>query len=379
MQKGKYNTIVDSAWGSSAKGAASARLAEIYKIENVASTNLPNAGHTCIANGEKFVGKVLPTPIFIKKHGRGHPDMTAWVGPTSGFEAGQLQGEISQIGLTVGKDLHIHSRAAVVEKQHIDAESPGGILSTEHVSSTMSVSGAVVAMKMMRLPGVKLAKDLDGLETVGPMDFYRGIWSRLEKGESFLHEVSQGWALSLNSGTHYPTCTSRECTPQQAYADMGVRPNMVGDVYMNVRTFPIRVGNNYDSSGKQVGYSGDCLPDQIETSWADIGKNADMPQDETDSLLLKEKTTVTKKLRRVFTPSWTLLKDSAEFCGATKLILNFPQYIHWSAYGIRGEHKEFLNLHPAVRAYVDKMQEVTNLPVVMIGTAAEHDSYIWLG
>lgn len=174
-------------------------------------------------------------------------------------------------------------------------------------------------------------------------------------------------------------CTFRDCTPQQAYADFSILPSMVGDVYLNVRSFPIRVGNNYTADGKQVGYSGDFCDDQVETTWEQIARDAEMPPDEAAALAERERTTVTKKIRRVATQSWKLLRYAADSTGATKVVLNFPQYIHWSAYGVRGGMKEFRELHPKVRSYIDKMEEATNLKVVMIGTSAQHDDYIWLG
>jgi adenylosuccinate synthase len=195
--------------------------------------------------------------------------------------------------------------------------------------------------------------------------------------EAFLHEVSQGFALSLNSGTHYPFCTSRECTPQQAYADFGLLPSMIGDVYLNVRSKPIRVGNNYDQNGVMVGYSGDCLSDQHELTWEQVGVEAEMPADEIAGLAERERTTVTKKIRRVYSESWQLLTISAKFCGATKLVLNFPQYIHWSSYKLRGGNEILTRLHYKVRNYLDKMQEATNLSVIMIGTGPDHNDYIY--
>jgi adenylosuccinate synthase len=87
---------------------------------------------------------------------------------------------------------------------------------------------------------------------------------------------------------------------------------------------------------------------------------------------------VTKRIRRVATQSWSLLEDAARNCCATKLVLNFPQYIHWSAHGLRGGYEMRAKLHPKVREYVDKMEDVTGLPVTLIGTGAEHDQYIYL-
>lgn len=375
MIKGKFNCIVDSAHGSSAKGAASTRLVDIYKVENVSSCNFPNAGHTATQDNKKFVSKALPTPAFLNMIGRAHPRL--WLGPGSGFDLNQIAKELVQTGYK-SQELFMHERAVIVTDRHIAMESPGGLQSTEYISSTMSGSGAAYAEKAMRRPEVLTAKSNDNFLTLAPMEFMKAVRRQLELGNTFMHEVSQGFALSVNHGTHYPTCTFRDCTAQQAFSDFCITPNLVGDVYLNVRSFPIRVGSNF-RDGKQVGYSGDFCSDQQETTWEQIAKDANFPPEEAAQLAERERTTVTKKIRRVATQSWSLLADSAQAIGATKLILNFPQYIHWSAYRTRGGLETFRKLHPNVRAYVEKMEETTNLPVVMIGTSAEHEDYIWLG
>jgi adenylosuccinate synthase len=369
MQKGKFNCVVDSAWGSSAKGAASTRLAAIYEVPHISSGNYPNAGHTAIVDGKKFVAKAIPTAAILE------PKRDLWIGPNSGFNIEQFKKEISQTNTPMDR-VHIHERAMIVEQRHIDSESPHGAQSTERVSSTMSGSGAALTEKAMRKPEVKLAKEMFP-NSLPPMVFVRNIREKLKNNEMFLHEVSQGFALSLNHGTHYPFCTSRDCTPQQTYSDFGILPSMVGDVYLNVRTFPIRVGNNF-RNGVQTGYSGDFMPDQTELSWEQIGREAEMPQSEIDILAEKERTTVTKKIRRVASFSWQLLQESAEFCGATKLILNFPQYIHWSSYKMFGGKATFQKIHPKIREFIDKMESTTNLRVTMIGTGPEHNDHIFL-
>jgi adenylosuccinate synthase len=375
MRAGQFNTIVDSAWGSSGKGAASTRLADIHNVEHLSSANYPNAGHTVRIAGETIVFKALPSGAALTKIGK-RPKL--WLGCNSGFYADVIVNEMRVTGYLGTKDVHIHDRAMVVETRHAAAEAPEGKQSTLTISSTMSGSGAAITEKAMRQPDVTLARDIRP-EAEKPWDFWLGMQNRMILGQTFLHEVSQGFALSLNWGTHYPHCTSRDCTPQQAYADFGIQPHQAGDVYLNVRSLPIRVGNNFDAAGRQIGYSGDAMPDCQELTWGQVASEAEMPADEAAKLAERERTTVTKKIRRVFSPSWQLLEFSAKFCGATKLILNFPQYIHWSANKVRGDHLAKRSLHHKVRTYIDEMEDVTGLPVVMIGTGADHDDYIRCG
>jgi adenylosuccinate synthase len=376
MQSGKFNILVDLSWGSSGKGAVSTRLADIFTINNASSCNGANAGHTTIHNGQKFVFKVLPSPSSLLPF-KGKK-IKNWLGPTSGFFKNQLDKEIKMVGVN-RDDLIIHERAIIADESHIQMEREGPF-STLHLSSTMSGAGASATCKAMRLKSVNLAGKLDKEQynVVSNTDFPTMIRKELAAGNTFLHEVSQGFALSLNHGTHYPHCTSRDCTPQQAVNDMGIQFRDVGDIYANVRSFPIRVGNNYDEHGNMIGYSGDCMPDQEETTWAKIGQDAEMPQSEIDILAEKERTTVTKKIRRCYTMSWEYLKYSTQFVGGDYLVLNFPQYIHWSCHKARGGKEAFLKLHPKVRTFVDKMEETTKRQVVMISTGADHDDYIWV-
>lgn len=376
MQSGKFNCVVDSAWGSSGKGAVSTRLADVHGVYHLSSANYPNAGHTVCFDDRSFVFKCLPSGAALNSFVK---DRWLWLGANSGIDQDVLLKEIKETDSV--ERVIIHDRAMIVEDRHRQAEAGGGSQSTLAISSTMSGSGAAITEKAMRQPNVKLARDLESTlklycRVARPWDFWDRTNEQLEAGNTFLHEVSQGFALSLNWGTHYPHCTSRDCTPQQAYADFGIQAKSIGDVYLNVRSFPIRVGNNFDADGNQIGYSGDAMPDCKETSWEEIGANAEMPTNVIEALAEKERTTVTKKIRRVFTPSFELLRFSAKFSGATHLVLNFPQYIHWSAYKKRGGSLAFSQLHRSVRSYVERMEAITDLPVAMIGTGPDHYDFI---
>jgi adenylosuccinate synthase len=371
MQKGKFNILVDAAWGSSGKGAVAARLADIYRPTDLSASNFPNAGHTVEIVGRRVVFKVLPSAAALILRDI-HYAPRLWIGPNSGFWLDDFVKEQSVL-LYPKNRVHVHARSIIMDCRHRDAEAPHGELSVEHISSTMSGAGAAFSEKAMRRPEVQTAARAG----IADMLFQARFDERLASGKTVLHEVSQGYALSINHGTHYPYCTFRDCTPQQAIADFLVKPHQVGDVYLNVRTFPIRVGNNF-RDGKQTGYSGDFYPDQQEVNWEEVGAMAEMPAEEIAALAERERTTVTRKVRRVATQSFQLCREAAFRCGATKIVLNFPQYIHWSAHKLRGGPEMRQKLHPLVRAHIDRLEDCTGLPVVMLGTGAEHEDYIVL-
>ncbi len=408
MIQGKFNVILDQAWGSSGKGKTSAWLADRFGATTVSSSNFPNAGHTArFADGTKFVAKAIPTAAILKKvKGMG---MECFVSPGSGFDPKQLFKEWAECGFP---KLLVHDRASVVDETHKARESAGSE-STKHVASTMQGSAAAIVDKVLRKSDVRLAGSLRGfltdylrsahasipgfteahearfgtgpdqgealesLQVVDPLEFRTMTRNLINSGATWLHEGSQGYALSIDHGSHYPHCTSRNCTLQAQMDHMAVPPSLVGDVYLNLRTYPIRVGNVVED-GKQVGFSGDFYPDCEELTWEEVARRAGMPPHEAAALAERERTTVTKRIRRVATFSFEGLRDAARVNGATKLVLNFAQYLNWDDAGLKGGRGAFALLSSKTRAFIDKVEEAAGVPVVLIGTGADHEDMISL-
>lgn len=397
MQSGKFNVLLDQHAGSSGKGAMSSRLVGKYGVSHVSSANYPNAGHTIQLGEKKFIAKAIPTACGL--HAFQGRDVVGYISPGSGFSWAQLLKEWKECGLP---KLVIHERASVVTDNHKRREEAGE-QSTRHIASTMQGSGAAIVDKVMRLPHTKLAGPFDFnfeyrtdpgfnsffienpnlresfLEKVKieqALEFRRLVQGILTAGNTWLHEGSQGYALSIDHGIQYPYTTSRNCDTQMALSYMGVAPQLLGDVYLNLRTFPIRVGNVYEADGTQTGYSGDWYTDQTETTWEAVAAGANMPEHVAKALSEKERTTVTKRVRRVSTFSWVGLEDAVKTCGATKLCVNFPQYLDWNDNGLRGGKEAFNKLSQKTREFIDRCETVAQIPVVMVGTGADHRDLI---
>lgn len=366
MKFGKFNIVIDGQWGSCGKGLVASYLAGAHHVSIASTNNLPNAGHTAMLDGgATFVSKILPVSVFLNTLGQ---DVKGYIGPGAGFRLQQLFYEMEQCKIAP-EDVRIHPRAMVVTDQHAALErgerSEEG---TKHIASTMQGSGAAQAEKMMRGSSVRLARDYPELEGMIVENWLDEVHSLLD-GTMWLHEGSQGFSLGVNHGSHYPQCTSRECTTSREMADMGLAPQQVGDVYVVIRPYPIRVGNVVEN-GQQVGYSGDCYSDQIEMNWAEIKKLAGYP-DEVD---LKEMTTVTKRLRRVFSFSMNQVRQACMVNGATKLVLNFANYLDYRCYGTRGNDVQ--GLPAAVRSFIDQLENDLNLPVALVGTGPSV-AHVW--
>jgi adenylosuccinate synthase len=388
MQTGKFNVILDQAFGSSGKGKVSTWLADHFNITYTSSANAPNAGHTALfEDGTKFVAKAIPTAAILKKiKGFG---IQCFLSPGSGFSIPQLVKEWKESGKPV---IYIHDRANIITADHKKRESEGAE-STKHIASTMQGSAAAIVDKVLRKANCVLAKTgipqfieanpdlyelnefIECVKVLPAQEFRNLTYSVIDNGNIWLHEGSQGYALSIDHGFQYPFCTSRNCTVQAAMDYMAIPPAMVGDVYLNLRTYPIRVGNVVED-GEQTGYSGDFYPDSKEITWEDVAHRAGMPVSEAVILAERERTTVTKRIRRVSTFSYIGLQDAIRVNGATKLTLNFIQYINWNDNGLKGGKEAFEKLSKESRTFIDNIEKAANIPVVLVGTGANHNDII---
>ena len=352
MQNAKFNIVVDGQFGSCGKGLISTYLVHRYNIKNVSTTNMANAGHTAVnIDGSKHIGKALPAAAILRNW---YPtifgNMFVHIGPTAGFTVAQFHKESVQT-LTPAPWLRVHPRAGVINERHARWESSDiDPASTKHIASTMQGCGAMLAEKILRGAQVRLAENYSELDSYVVSNFVHFIHSAMNEGATFLHEGAQGFSLGINHGHSYPYCTSRECTAMQIAADMGIPHQLIGDVIMVIRPYPIRVGNVVEN-GKQVGYSGDWYPDQEEITWEQIG-------------VPPEITTVTGRMRRVATFSWQELKVAARINGATQIAVNFANYLDPLCYGI----KDVEALSPRIVEFCSKVQTSTGVPVRYIGT-----------
>lgn len=382
MQSQKFNVVTDGQYGSCGKGLITTALAHKHKPEVLSTTNMANAGHTAVwHDGRKFVAKALPSATvlskWMKSEGQEY-DPIIIVGASAAFQKEQLLKEIEECGTN---KIFIHPRAGVITDEHTQAER--GTTGTKHIASTMQGCGSFLADKIMRRENLKLARDYPALkrylinslsEIVG-----QGRWNKcappilfknmMASGYTFLHEGSQGFSLDINHGSHYPFCTSRSTTAVQNLSDMGLSACDLGDVYLVIRPYPIRVGNVVEN-GETVGYSGDCYYDQTEISWEKVVEESGAPRTAIDDILNNELTTVTKRLRRVFTFSRTQLMEAAAVNGATKIALNFANYIDWSCSGVN----QFDDLSMKIKDFIKMIEDIVMIPVSIVGTGPKNDN-----
>lgn len=294
--------LVDGQFGSTGKGLAADLLEQYddaigYEV-NVVTTNAgPNSGHTAIleSGGRVFTQQV---PVFsacrgVRRRGQDAPNPMTYLNGGAVLDMSYVEKECEEFGLSP----YIHHAAAIINQSSHDAFDPKSL---DKIASTGKGVGQAMAAKVLRMDynyGA-YANRYKHIVARGAQDLRR---------RTVFVETAQGFSLGINSG-FYPYTTSRECSVPQALADAGIAPADLQGVFMTIRAHPIRVGNTKD------GDSGPCYPDQMEISWDELGVEAEL-------------TSVTKRVRRVFTFSKMQLEQACLVNRPNVILLNFCNYL----------------------------------------------------
>lgn len=335
VQRGRCTVVVGGQFGSEGKGLAAGWMASTSFAPDYAVTNAgAQAGHTTVLpNGEKFVTYHLPTfgVMAVKgqsmraPHDYSKPDRTvSYVCGGSIIDPAQFEQELKDCGVPRDRVV-IHPRAAVITPE-AKAEERDAASSTARLASTQKGVGATIAAKVMRR--ARLAKDFFDTQIVD-------LNAELRRGASVTLEIPQGTGLSINHGAAYPHCTSRDCWVASGLNDAGIHPHFLGDVMMVVRTFPIRVGNLTDDDGNVIGESGPFYEGSFELDWAKHFPGVE-----------PERTTVTKRVRRIATWSDVQYRHSLELNRPNVVLLNFVNYFQtFAEFEARVKAMKFIHDH----------------------------------
>jgi adenylosuccinate synthase len=285
----------DGQYGSTGKGLLASVIAEAVTdaIDVVATNAGPNSGHTAYhpLTGDKVMTQQIPVAsAMLSSWDCPH---TCYLNGGAVIEPSILMDECSKYWAS-GTELIIHPAAAVIHKHH-----QGDQLS--HIASTGKGVGPAMADKLLRKSDV-----VWGDATQSDEDL-REFMSALPSLRTFV-ETAQGWSLGINSG-FYPHVTSRECSVAQAVADMGMPPSWCKKSIVSLRTYPIRVANHPDGHS-----SGGVYPDQHEITFGQLGQK-------------EELTTVTKRVRRIFTWSRMQFREMLVANAPDAIFINFLNYL----------------------------------------------------
>lgn len=307
--------VVDLQFGSTGKGAIAGYLSYTGDFDTVISANMPNAGHTAYDHmGVKYVHKVLPSGIFNKGIKR------VMIGPGAVFDPARLEEEVRfaiNSGWLTKAWVFVHNMSVPLTSKMKEAEESSPVTA---IASTAQGSMIAQVAKMTRNPKESVvARDAYVPSLDLPIIKVTNVeWKRIIRGESkrILAEAAQGFSLGINND-FYPYCTSRDCGPARFLSDMALPVKCPLTVVGSLRTYPIRVGNT------DKGTSGGYYDDQIELTWGDIG-------------VAPELTTVTGRVRRVFSFSMDQFEEAISTTCCDEVFVNFLNYLS------KTEQEEFI-------------------------------------
>lgn len=305
----KLIVVYGGQWGSEGKGQICAAIAGRIPSDTVlyaVRVGGPNAGHTVTAaDGRVVKVQQIPSPLFVRSNSVGIIGCSGLILPDV------LARELDLLNQVWGahfSPIIIDTNAVVITKEHMQQEEE----LKKTISSTGEGVGAATADKVMRNPNI-LAVNHPYLKRLADEHWITfADTSQLlstTKGLTVLVEGTQGQLLSLNTSGCYPFTTSRECGPEAILSQIGISPRGfdTAEIICVMRTYPIRVG----------GPSG---PLPLEVSWDYMkkvtGGYVDTP----------ERTTVTKKIRRIARMDKGLIKQVLAQTCPTSVALTFLDY-----------------------------------------------------
>lgn len=345
---GKITVLLDASGGSSGKGKLESFVTqqEKGKYHFVCNTYWHQASHVCMDRN-------YPTFVYKQFNSCAHRHEEfekMYIGQGAIMTLKSFFAELEMTGIPHEK-VGIHPLVGIT--QDIDrlyeegkvafCGSPNTVTQDGTVKhgSTCSGVGVTRARRVLRDKNLVLAKDVPELAEF-ICDVSEEIIDRCDRGQSGLLSLAQGFQLS-NGYKFYPYCTGRNVTVAAGFDDMFLPVSLLGNVILNLRTYPIRIASKKyicTETGKHLtweevksgdfsfetveSYSGDGYADQEELSWETLQQENDITIPE-DVIL----TSLTKLPRRVFSYSKENLRDSIVYNQTPHNIFLSLNFVNW--------------------------------------------------
>jgi adenylosuccinate synthase len=292
------SVVVGGQFGSEGKGKVAFYIACRKKAHIVVRVGGTNSGHTAVDAGKTWALRQLPASVLA-------PGTIAILPPGAIVDPEIFHREVNALRLSRDRVM-VSPHATVITEADKETERTTGLV--EQIGSTGSGTGAALVRRIRRQRrGSILAQEEPTLRAY-LKDTSEVMRDTLNMNGRIVIEGSQGFGLSLLHGGYYPKATSRDTTAGTFLGEAGLSPRDVDDITLVLRCHPIRV-------------AGDSGPLKGETSWAEIAKTADLPENYC------ELTTATKKIRRVGTFDAELVRRAINANNPTCIVLNHFDYV----------------------------------------------------
>ena len=263
--------------------------------------------------------------------------------------------EIEKVDDTIWDRLRIDYRAGLLDHRHANLE--GGTHGEIHqrIGSTGEGVGAARLDRVRRDPSnFRMAQDMEETwmqdllsDTVEDLDMYHtNLYPILLEG-------SQGFGLSLVHG-EWPYVTSHDTNAATLFADAGIPITVKKEVLLVARTYPIRVAGNSGPMFKEL-------------SWDDISEKM--------GKTIEERTTVTKKVRRVGEWDDELFVRACRVNGPTGIAINFMDYLNPKDAGV----EKMEDLSDEAWEFIYAVEDLAGVSVDYVGTGGPEWNLIKTG
>lgn len=411
VNKGKIRIVVGGNWGSEAKGQCVEHLAKNGLMDICVRTGAINAGHTVYYNGTPYAMQTVPAGWV------GGKNIKLVIGRGAFIKESILRNEIEMVKKALGVDkleLYIDPMAGTHTAEHEKFE----VTLHKRMGSTGKGCMAASQEKMARdfdyknFGDTEYAKKFNGSEFT-LIDTVELMNNAYDAGAQIVLEGTQGTLLDLFHGD-FPYVTSRSTIAANWLMEAGLSPTLDIDVWMVIRTFPIRVAGNsgplpdeisWSELAREIGLESLGLLESdvvafeeaekevirdwqlpaaphLMSSASRVNNSAELSEFHTEVMnrlapetvinLKKffEMTTVTKKLRRIGRLSQDQLRRAALLNRPTHLFVTFMNYLVPQVKGMTewDQVKGLGEVSEKIVKFIKDCEESTGAPVMFIGT-----------
>ncbi|OGU96034.1 MAG: hypothetical protein A2475_01195 [Ignavibacteria bacterium RIFOXYC2_FULL_35_21] len=341
------DVLIGGQFGSEGKGQVAAHIAPEYDC--LIRVGGPNAGHSVYELPNNHIFHLIPSGSFRNQTAK------LLIGAGAVLSLEKIVEEISNFSLEDSNRLVIDENATIIKQKDIKYEQK----IKEHIGSTGQGVGSATANNILaRLMGNDKHKAKHYQKELG--HYLGSVTGELEKcyslNSKILLEGTQGTALSLYHGI-YPHVTSRDTTVSGCLSEAGISPKRVRKIIMVIRTYPIRVGG---TSGKFI---------SNEITWKEIATRSGK---KLKDLINNEKTSTTKRDRRVAEFSWELFRKACEINSPTDIALTFTDYIS----NDNEKARRYDQLTAETRQLIEEIERCSGIKVSLIGTCFDYRAII---
>jgi adenylosuccinate synthase len=319
--------IVGAFWGDEGKGKVISYLALNDKLDFCVRTGSVNAAHTVWMNGNRYALHMVPA-AFIQEKCR------LLIAAGANVHVGQFFKELEQTKIDP-KRMGIDQMASIIEEKHSAQDKASAV--NKGIGTTGWGVGPAVEERARRT--AKLARDIPELKPY-LADATAEVNDGIDAGKQVLLEGTQGFMLSLYHGT-YPYVTSRDTGAAAICSEAGVGPTRVDNVLIVYKAFITRVG-----AGPMPGEI--SMEEAKKRGWFETAAG-------------------TGRNRRSAPFDFDLARKNARINGATQAAMTKLDCLFPDCRNIR----KFEELPKDAKQFIEKVEEKTGVPVVLIGTGPD--------